>query len=669
MGLSGLFTPNVEALKQAKRTDKLVRLLSHENLRIGIEAATALGELGDPSVVEPLRRCMLESVPDVSYAAMEALLRIDFLQTADYLIRTVDGQQNSQIRCKTAASLLKNGKGDRLATLLLQLWPSIQQPDVRLMMAELLAECSSPEVDAHMLSLLRTDDAGFGRIAALYLSRRSIKPDWPERWQYLLMLGEWGEILAQGPEGMERLIEFWVHSEKDCAGITDAFLNMRDQIVLPLFRHTWEMKGNHGREKWETCLKLLQKMGKKAVSVLAAELSGANPRRWQRAVEALKTVNWRPEERNEAAAIYYLVVGEAARCAGLGEIAITPLQNALNYVRGAHNLPIHVTALAALKSIGTPRAVELVNQMKKEEPPEARATSGRVEPKPAYSPGPVDQLLEETLRFDLFLERVDVAASGFDAALKELLDQMDKRFSGFGFSVRVRGVDSHEAAAALAECEKLLADRVSAMLRKPQQAHFYPALIIRTLRLKDAIPALREVVRSSDDFWELRNVAQALKELAFLPSIMEEKIGYAIGIDRDALRHCDPGKTIARLVSILRQHPRNEYIIEAFGMTKDVRIIPILLPIASRFEESSQWAAAISALAELGEKAFDLMVDLYRKAPHPRTETYYKQYSMDWDTIEHNTTQRPTVYQALEKIAHSGRLSPQQRQIWYDLKP
>lgn len=56
--------------------DRLIRTLQGEDYRARVEAAKALGEIGDPRALGPLTQGLRDLSPDVQVAAEEALQKI-----------------------------------------------------------------------------------------------------------------------------------------------------------------------------------------------------------------------------------------------------------------------------------------------------------------------------------------------------------------------------------------------------------------------------------------------------------------------------------------------------------------------------------------------------------------------------------------------------------------
>ena len=79
----GLFWPNIDKLKAKGRIGKLIKALEHKESSVRLDAANALGELGDTRAVEPLIAALNDKEVDVRKAATNALGQIGDIRAVE----------------------------------------------------------------------------------------------------------------------------------------------------------------------------------------------------------------------------------------------------------------------------------------------------------------------------------------------------------------------------------------------------------------------------------------------------------------------------------------------------------------------------------------------------------------------------------------------------------
>lgn len=116
--LSSLFKVNVEDMKAKKDTEGLIRCLKNKrNIFVRIDAARALGDLGDPKAIDPLVEALKDKFRPVREAAAEALGKLggdprgveaflDFLKNSSSMVREEGAAALGKIGHRSAAEAL-----------------------------------------------------------------------------------------------------------------------------------------------------------------------------------------------------------------------------------------------------------------------------------------------------------------------------------------------------------------------------------------------------------------------------------------------------------------------------------------------------------------------------------------------------------------------------------
>lgn len=170
------------------RIKMLTEQMNNSDWKKREEAAKLLGELGDPSAVEPLIKALGDYMGDVRKAAAEALGRLKDPRAEQPLLRAFgDGREDVRF---FAAKALGELKGPRAVELFITILEDGNE-NARAAAVRALGECKDPQVIEPLIKTLGDEAAGVRTAAAAALSK----------------LGErqWKEIIKGDAEDFSRL--------------------------------------------------------------------------------------------------------------------------------------------------------------------------------------------------------------------------------------------------------------------------------------------------------------------------------------------------------------------------------------------------------------------------------------------------------------------------------
>ena len=158
-----------------ERVDNLIYDLHHKNWKVRQEAAKALGDIGDPSAIEPLITALKDEDKYVRIKAAEALGKIGTPYAIEPLITALK-DEDKYVRGEVAEALVKIGKPvvEPLINVLRN-----EDSGVQWGAAEALVKIGKPAVEP-LINVLRNEDSGV-------------------QWRAAEALGEIGDTLAINP--------------------------------------------------------------------------------------------------------------------------------------------------------------------------------------------------------------------------------------------------------------------------------------------------------------------------------------------------------------------------------------------------------------------------------------------------------------------------------------
>jgi len=101
--------PNIRKLKEKRDIKGLVKALYHKDSSIRIDAANALGEIGDPSAVDGLLGALKDESTDVRRAAVRALVKIADDKSIPAIVAALK-DDSLDVRLEVAKAIAEIGK-------------------------------------------------------------------------------------------------------------------------------------------------------------------------------------------------------------------------------------------------------------------------------------------------------------------------------------------------------------------------------------------------------------------------------------------------------------------------------------------------------------------------------------------------------------------------------
>jgi HEAT repeat protein len=375
--------PNVEKLKARGNTKGLIKALDYsKSTNVRIDAAKALGEIGDAQAMELLITALGDENSDVRAAVANALGGIGGLEAVEPLIITLD-DESENVRSATAEALGEIGDARAVEPLIAALIAALKDKASGMSQAaaRALGEIGTPAVEPLTAALKDSNSVvrwaavralgEMGAPAVELLTAALKDSDLFIRWAAATALGEMGK------PAVEPLI----------TALKDGDSLVRQVAINALETIGWQASQDESgaaywiaKQEWSRC----SEIGAPAVEPLIATLKDREPvvRKFAakalgeigdtRAIEpltamlddqdsivpetvaqALDVLSWRPR-RDATGAAYWIAKGECGKCVKIGQRAVEPLITALKHV----NSHVRESAAKALGEIGDARAVE-----------------------------------------------------------------------------------------------------------------------------------------------------------------------------------------------------------------------------------------------------------------------------------------------------------------------
>lgn len=153
---------NIEDKRALKELERSLRSDAEASVRA--RAANAIGNIGEASSVDALAAAVEDKVPQVQYAAVEALADLDELHRAPESLLRAAATSDAQLRKHVARALAEIR--DPLSVNALLSLIDVNDRDVRVNIAEALGDIGSSKASAGLLKLLKDPDAEVRRAAA-----------------------------------------------------------------------------------------------------------------------------------------------------------------------------------------------------------------------------------------------------------------------------------------------------------------------------------------------------------------------------------------------------------------------------------------------------------------------------------------------------------------------
>lgn len=153
---------NIEDKRALNDLERALRSDSEASVRA--RAAEAIGNIGEASSVDALAAAIDDKVPQVRYAAVEALAELDELHKAPESLLRAATSSDARLRKHVALALAEIR--DPLSINALLSLIDVNDRDVRVNVAEALGDIGSSKASAGLLKLLKDPDAEVRRAAA-----------------------------------------------------------------------------------------------------------------------------------------------------------------------------------------------------------------------------------------------------------------------------------------------------------------------------------------------------------------------------------------------------------------------------------------------------------------------------------------------------------------------
>lgn len=290
--------PNVEKLEKKGRVRALIRALRYEkDLKVRLDAAKALGNLGDVRSVEPLIRLLEDPDDDVREEAARALSRLGGERAVAPLIALLE-DDNADVQREAASALGRIG-GPAVPLLIERLQDA--DGEQRRRAAKILGWIRDPSASAGLIKALRDEDRTVAAEAATALDKVDWQPDEGEAgiwyWINKLLLHHEYEVTRKAMRSLGRIGGARV--------VNPLIVMVGDETIHPQGReHVADVLGEIGDPRgvealiaalkddaWEVRTSAPRALGKigdsAAVKPLATALEDADSRVRSNAAEAL----------------------------------------------------------------------------------------------------------------------------------------------------------------------------------------------------------------------------------------------------------------------------------------------------------------------------------------------------------------------------------------------
>jgi HEAT repeat protein len=348
-----LFGVNIEKLKKQGNVKKLIKLLGYQkHFEVRVEAAKALGEIGDPQAVKPLIPLLRDSSKKVREAVTEVLIRfgssaveplIFALKDRSKLVRgaaaEVLGEIGDPLAVQPLSAAINDNKWDNVQEAVARALGKIKDPStVELLIAVALEHSQNSEVTKAAVAALKTFDSLTLNplITALKNENQEIST------RAMNILDELGWQPDQSTQGAT----YWIVRKE-----WDRCVQIGSDAVAPLIIALKD-SSYQVRSKAAWALGQIGDPQPQVIELLITALTDRSKYVREAAEKALNELGWQPDQSTQGAT-YWIVKKEWDRCVQIGPDAVAPLIAALN----GKDEKDRRAAVDALAKIGDSQAV------------------------------------------------------------------------------------------------------------------------------------------------------------------------------------------------------------------------------------------------------------------------------------------------------------------------